>query len=161
MQRDSGQEPAAIAVAWSMALHLLRLCLASFVPGADWRLGLGLAAGHELPLARALRRGAWDCTCGKKACEGHQRASRERVLRRCAADAFAAAAQEGSRALALESAGLSWPLLGSAAILWNLGYEVKLLPVTQALEACDCRVVSSLPDLLEALLPYSSGCTLR
>eukprot|EP00439_Symbiodinium_sp_Y106_P080148 s175_g18.t3 len=75
----------------------------SFVPGDHWSVGRGLAAGLELPLARALR---------------------------FAAGAFATAAGRGKRALALES--------------------VKLLPVTQALEACGCTVLSSLPDKLEA-----------
>ncbi|CAE7910264.1 Wdr35 [Symbiodinium sp. KB8] len=49
---------------------------------------------------------------------------------RFAAGAFATAAGRGASALALES--------------------VKLLPVTQALEACGCTVLSSLPDQLEA-----------
>ncbi|CAE7573710.1 Wdr35 [Symbiodinium sp. CCMP2456] len=74
----------------------------SFVPGDHWCAGRGLAAGLELPLARALR---------------------------FAAGIFATAAGSAS-ALALES--------------------VKLLPVTQALEACGCTVLSSLPDQLEA-----------
>ncbi|CAE7432844.1 Wdr35 [Symbiodinium pilosum] len=76
---------------------------ASFVAGDDWQVGAGLAAGLELPLAKALRFAAW---------------------------AFATVVGRGTQALALES--------------------VKLLPVTEALEASDCQVLSSLPNELEA-----------